>query len=152
MPTYDYNALITDAATVVAAVWTDVVPNGIWELDEAIRQSWEERIMPFAVFELEPPEPTTEWGVVNNAHEVSMRWHYVALEAAGMAAVRTKLTALESAMFSPTAFVTSQATIKAETRLDWGPENPINSIAYAKNIPVCAGTLTLHLICGTSVF
>jgi hypothetical protein len=150
VPAYNYNTLIADAATVIAATWTDVVANGIWELDEAMRQSWEERTLPFASFELGTPE-AAEWGVVNNAHEVELKVHYIALESAGMSTVRTKLTALESAMFVAGAFTASSATLFAETRLDWSPENPINAIAYAKNIPVCAGTITFRFVCGTSV-
>ncbi len=151
MPVYLYNTLIDEAAAVVAATWTDVVPDGIWELDEAIRQTWEERTMPYAVFDLKPPEPA-EWGVVNNAHEVELDIHYIALESVGMSTIRTKLATLESAMFVAGNFPVSQATLFPLTRLDWSGENPINAIAYAKNVPFLAGTLTLRFTCGTSVF
>lgn len=148
MPTYNFDGFLTAAAAVVRTTWGEVVTNGIWEMDRVIRQTWEARALPFAVFEVPFLEPA-EWGIVNEAYEFEYVVHYVAKEGpTAMTVIRTKLEALKSAMWA-TDFTSPEATM-LETSQEWGRFNELNAIWYEKNINALSGSLRSRFTAGTT--
>lgn len=148
MPVYDFDAFLLEANGVVKATWGEVVPNGIWEMDRVIRQSWEARVFPFAVFEVPNLEPS-DYGVTNETYFFEYVVHYVAKEGpTAMSIIRQKLEALKSALWATT-FTTSQATM-LETSQDWGRFNELNVIWYERNINALAGSLRTRFTAGTT--
>ena len=156
---YDWSDLIRETMAVVAATWTDVVPNGIFLYQEIARVSWEVPDgYPYAVLHMRAAS-TGEWGLGNVAFEPVIEFHYITSETEAQGAdplaalniIPAKLEALKSALYDA-AHTDSQATLLEIEEIDWSGTSAVNSILLGKNVPVGGGMLAARYVCGESAF
>jgi hypothetical protein len=151
VPSYNWQTFISEATTVVTATWTDILPTngggGIWSIDKAIRESWEKRVLPYAVYELSDPEPA-EYGIANEAYAWEFITHYIGHESVTEETLRNKFEELKSAMHLAL-FTLSQATV-LHVRPNWERTNEVEEIAFQKNLPFRAIAARTVLVGGTS--
>lgn len=149
MPSVDFVQLNLDLIDLIGAVWPEVVPNGIWELDQIIRQAFVRRTFPYAVMHT-PRMPAADWGLVNVAYEPRVDVYYVALEEGtqdvptGLADLKNKLQELADAALQY-AF-SNGVTMLTEPEIDWSDSNPVNVFFYDKDQPFRSGLVSLPLV------
>lgn len=150
---FDLNQMVSDLKDVIAATWTDTAPGasggGVWEMDQVEDTSFEFIAFPYGVIEF-PQSEDAEWGIVNDAQEMSVSFHYVTERSFDTATLRTKLEALKSALFNATGF--SGVNVLHREAIDWSGRHPANAIFMAKKAPYRAGSLVMRINFGESVF
>lgn len=140
--------LYTDIRTVVAATWTDVPAQGIWEDEHIQMVPWERVNLPFASICLDnAPVDNGEWGTGNQVYAVSLSVFYVGNITGDSGPIRDKLEALRDALLTATI---TNGQILDVTELSWSDELEANKVFMMKDYTQRAGRVMVDLIVGTS--
>lgn len=149
---YDLNQLVSEIKDVIADTWTDTAPGndggGVWEFDQVADTSFEPIALPYGVVEFPESEPA-EWGIVNDAQEMSVIFHFVTARGFDTATLRDRLEELKSALFNATF---TGANVLERQSVDWSGRHPANAIFMSKKAPARAGSLVMRINFGESVF
>ena len=144
MPAYDWSVFRSEMDRVILATLPTLAQ--IWQMDEAIRESWEERQLPFVVHENGDKDPG-DWGATRESFEWDWSCHLVALEApedgGGLDYVEAQLELLRVALRTENQGVTGVGEIATLLRvfISAGRDAEVNRIFYGKNVPFVGGTL-----------
>ena len=148
----------TDLKAVLAATWTDVLPansgGGIAQVLGFSKVDWESIAVPYAPVQFSanawPDAPIT-----CEVMEIIADIYYIRQDTtATAAAIRTKLAALDDALF---AYVTSPGYTAGVEFLDvvgydLSETNPANGVLLALNLPYSAGSIRTRWLVGETLF
>lgn len=157
MPAYPWHLFRSETQAIILTSLPELT--AIWEMDDAIRESWEKRTAPYMVTEHGAPDPGDEWGATLDAYVFSARYHYVAHETIesdgllGIEAVEERVETLKSAFRVANQGVTgwplSKVTLLSALP-DTSRDSELNRLFYAKNIPFIGGCLHCRFVGGTT--
>lgn len=143
------STLYDDLRAVIAATWTDVVADGIYEDEHIEMIPWAELTPPFAAICVDdvPVDAEGEWGSANQVYQPQVGIYYVGAITGGSDPIRGKLEALRDALLAAT--ITNGQIIDV-TGLSWSDELDANKVFMAKDYTHRAGRVMVNLIVGVS--
>ena len=140
----ELDPFIEDMIEVVGDIWPEVIPNGIWELDQIVRRAFVFRGFPYAVIDT-PRMVPADWGITNEAYQVLVETHYIALEEGtpgtptGLSVLKVKLPLLANRLLR--AAFRNGVTLLTEPEIDWSGTHPANVFFYEKDQPFRGGVV-----------
>lgn len=137
----------TDIRTVVAATWTDVLANGIWEVEHENMVPWGDITPPAASICITTTPLAPDWGVSNQTYQPNVLIYYAGIIAGPSTSIRTKLEVLRDALLANT--VPATLCVLDVTELTWSDQLEANVALMAKNYSYRAGRLTVSVLAGT---
>lgn len=139
------NAFVVALRAGIAAVWTDVVPNGIFEGGQAVDVAWEDYAIPYAVMLVGDLERDDAWGMQNEVYHLEVRVIRVQSIYGGDAPLRTNLGQLVNYLLAND-LGTGEVMDVSEIRT--GRAIAANELFVTKGYTQRAGQVTLHCIVG----
>lgn len=121
--------LMTNCRAAVAAVWTDVPANGIWESEHEELVPWDLLTPPMAAIVLSEVQATDDFGASNASYVVGAQFFYAGEVSGPSTSLRTKAEALRDALLSTGV---TDAQVLDVTRLSWSAELAANAIMIEK--------------------
>jgi len=142
-----FTTVYTDIRTVIAATWTDVLANGIWEVEHENMVPWGDITPPVASICITTTPLAPDWGAANQIYNPQVSIHYAGIIAGDSTSIRAKLEALRDALLANT--VPSTLCVLDVTELTWSDTLEANAALMAKNYSYRAGRLTASVLAGT---
>ena len=139
--------LYADNRTVIAARWTDVLANGIWETEHEKMIPWGDFTLPKAAICIPSTQVSPDWGVANQVYQIPIQIYYAGVIAGDSGPIRLKLEALRDDLLANT--VPSTLCVLDVTELTWSDTIEANVVLMAKNYNYRAGRLTVNVLAGT---
>jgi hypothetical protein len=135
------NALEQAFREAMAAAWPEVVPNGIWDGDEAIRRSFERNMaLPYAVIDLASFPVSDRDGITNRAWRPRFSLYYIAETEGDSDALTLKLETL--AEYLDTHALGTGQIIPPNVSISTGPELQPNALLILLNATQRAGMVS----------
>jgi len=140
----------SDVKTVVAATWTDILPanggGGIAQVISFEKVDWEAISVPYAPVMF----AANEWpgsAITCEVMEVIADLFYIKLDTTNTAAaIRTKLAALDDALYAAT--MTAGVSFLDVIGYDLSEHNPAMEVLLALNLPYSAGSIRTRWLVG----
>lgn len=132
--------------TVIAAEWTDVPDNGIWEAEHAEQIPWEDLTPPYAVIAM-AEMPEEDVGLANLAYAIPCEIYYVSEVKGHSSSIRAKLETLRSYLWNP-ANTLSTGQVWDIPELTWSRTLEPNVIFQQKRMKHRAGRVRVVCLVG----
>lgn len=144
MTTYlnDFKAAVR---TAIAAMWPEVIPNGISESENLESFPWAEKTIPFATYQIHPATRTDDYGTASHAFIVVVDFVYVGEIEGKIDPIRQKIEDAKTWLFGNSL---SAGMILSCDKMDWSPAVAGNAIFAEKAYNQWGAQMTCTFLIG----